>query len=163
MRSNTLVRQGRSVPETKADAIWAKPEFSVAAGTRTSVGQFGGIGRAPAHLVEFRDTANPGVPFSTTRERNSGGTGSTRSDGGDDVIGADARGDVGLGAVDDVFVAIPGRRRPQVADIGTAAGFGDGERPDQIAPQGGRTNFSISRSSPEAAIWHWMPHVNNDA
>ena len=52
-----------------------------------------------------------------------------------DIIGAHAGGDIGLGAVDDVVITVQDRRGSQVPDIRTAAGFGDGQRADLVAGQ----------------------------
>ena len=50
-----------------------------------------------------------------------------------DEVGAHARGDEGLRAVDDVMIAVAPRGRAEIRDIGAAAGLGDRERRDFLA------------------------------
>ncbi len=59
------------------------------------------------------------------------------ADRGGHEVGADAAGDEGLGAVDDVVVAVAPRGRRDAGDVGPAARLGDREAADQLARQGG--------------------------
>ena len=81
-----------------------------------------------------RVTVKPGVPVSTTSRRRRRARGSpvrtavvTKS--------ARARGDEGLGAVDDVLVAVAAGGRAQFGHIGATVGLGHRERPDQLTCQ----------------------------
>ena len=126
--------------ETNACAIWAKPLFSaptrLAAGTRrVDVGQLGGVRGPPTHLVQLAGDLEARCALldrPATKPRRARAAGAHR---GDDVVGAHPGGDVGLGAVDDVVITGPCRGGPQVPDVGAAAGFGDGQRADQLAGQ----------------------------
>ena len=53
----------------------------------------------------------------------------------DDEVGPRAVGDEGLGAVDDVFVAVADRRGADAGDVGAGAGLGDPEAADLFALQ----------------------------
>ena len=86
-----------------------------------------GIGRPPAHLLQFcarqarrvafdQQQANPARPLAAGPHRDR------------QVIGPHARGDEGLFAADDVMVAIAPRLGAEIGDIGTAARLGDRER-----------------------------------
>ena len=55
----------------------------------------------------------------------------------DDVVGASAVGDEGLGAVDHVLVAVALGRGADAGDVGAGARLGDPEQADQLALDGG--------------------------
>ena len=69
-----------------------------------------------------------------------------------DVVGAHARGDEGLLAVDDVVVAVAPRLGAQVGDVGAAARLGDGERRDLLARQHLRQHPRLHLRARGAAI-----------
>src|SRR5271166_2302450 len=102
---------------------------------RIGVGQLGGVRGPPTHLVQLAGDLEAGRAFLDRQQRNPGRTRATRAHRGDDVVGPYPRGDVGLGAVDDVVVAVTDRGGPQVADVGAAAGLGDGQCADQLTGQ----------------------------
>ena len=52
---------------------------------------------------------------------------------GDHEVGVDAVGDEGLGAVDDVFVAVTDRSSRDRGEVGASARFGHRDRGDQLA------------------------------
>ena len=78
----------------------------------------------------------PGVPASTTSSETPRVAGPAGADGGGHEVGADAAGDEGLGAVDDVVVALAHGGGPDAGDVGAAARLGDRERADGLAGQG---------------------------
>ena len=102
---------------------------------RVDVGQLGGVRGAPAHLVQLAGDLETGCALLDHQQRNPGRARAAGAHRGDDVVGAHPRGDVGLGAVDDVMVTVARRRGAQVPDVGAAAGFGDGQRSDLLAGQ----------------------------
>ena len=70
------------------------------------VGQLGGVGGPPAHLVQLAGDLEAGRALLDHEQRNPGGTGPAGAHRGDDVVGAHPGGDVGLGAVDHVVIAV---------------------------------------------------------
>ncbi len=119
-----------------------KPVFSCADQVRgghpdVGVGQLGGVRGAPAHLVELAADLEPRRALVDDDQRNTRRARPAGADGGDDVVGAHAGGDVGLRAVDDVVVAVAGGLGGEVPDVGAAAGLGDRQRADLLAAQRG--------------------------
>ena len=102
---------------------------------RVDVGQLGGVRGPPAHLVQLAGDLESGCALLDHQQRNPRRARAAGAHRGDDVVGAHPGGDVGLGAVDDVVVAIQHRRGAQMPDVGTAAGLGDGQRADLLAGQ----------------------------
>ena len=101
-------------------------------GTLTSLNDNSAVSEERQPILSSRRlTSKPGVPFSMTSIEIPAAPG-TGADGGDDIVAAHRGGDVGLGSVDDVGVPVANRRRPQMADVGAAAGFGDRQRADQL-------------------------------
>src|SRR4029078_4899648 len=75
-----------------------------------------GVGGPPAHFLQRR-AREPGRLALDHQEADTAGPGPTGAHRGGDVIGAHARGDKSLLAVNDVNVAFPARRGAQVGDI----------------------------------------------
>src|SRR5699024_357055 len=97
----------------------------------------------PAHLVEFAADLEAGCALLDHQQRHPGGpvpaglVGGAGAHRGDHVVGAHPGGDVGLGAVDDVVVAVAYRAGAQVAHVRAAVGFGDRQRADLLAGERG--------------------------
>ena len=100
-------------------------------------GQLGGVGGSPAHLGQLPADLEAGCALLDHQHRDPRRARAAGADRGHHVVAAHRRGDVGLGAVDDVVVAVADRGGAQVADVGAAARFGDGQRADQFTAQGG--------------------------
>ncbi|CDZ88896.1 hypothetical protein RHRU231_450063 [Rhodococcus ruber] len=98
--------------------------------------QFRSVGGTPAHLVQLARDGETRCALFDHEQRDTGGTGAAGAHSGDDEIGAAAGGDVGLGAVDDVVIAVADGGGGQVPDVGAAAGFGDREGADELTREG---------------------------
>ena len=86
-------------------------------------------------LASDRSTVKPGVPFSTTSRLTPRGPVLAGAHGGGHEVGADAAGDEGLGAVDDVGVTVAYGGRGDPRDVGAATRLGDRERTDLLPGQ----------------------------
>ena len=75
------------------------------------VGQLGGVRGAPAHLVQLAGDLETRCALVDHDQRHPGRAGAAGARRGHDVVGAHPGGDVGLGAVDDVVVAVADRAR----------------------------------------------------
>ena len=93
-----------------------------------------GIGRPPAHFLQFRarqarrvafdqQHADAARPLAAGPHRNR------------QIIGPHARGDKRLFAADDIMVAVTPRLGAEIGDIGAAAGLGDRERGNLLTRQ----------------------------
>ena len=99
--------------------------------------QFGGVGGQPAHLLQLAAHRETGAVLLDQQQRHTGRARTARTHGGHHEVRPHAGGDEGLGSVDHVVVTIAHRAGGEVADIGTATGFGDGQRADLVPGESG--------------------------
>ena len=93
-----------------------------------------GIRRPPAHLLQLR--ARQARRVALDQQQADAARALTAGAHGDrEIIGAHARGDEGLLAVDDVVIAVAARLGAQIGDIGAAARLGNRQRGDFLARQ----------------------------
>ena len=93
-----------------------------------------GVRRPPAHLLEL----GAAEALAVTLDQQQRHAGSARPAGAHRhgvVVGAHARGDEHLGAVDHVMVTLAARRGLEVGDVRAARRLGDGKRADLLAGQ----------------------------
>ena len=93
-----------------------------------------GVRGPPAHFLQRRPRKARRIALDH-QQADAAGTGTAGAHRGGDVIGAHARGDEGLLAVDDIEVAVAARRGAQIGDVGAAARLGDRERRYLLARQ----------------------------
>lgn len=93
-----------------------------------------GIRGPPAHLLERR-AGEPRRVALDHQQADAAGPGTAGAHRRGDIIGAHARGDKRLLAVDHVSIAVAARRGAQVRDVGAAARLGDGQRRNLPAGQ----------------------------
>ncbi len=101
------------------------------------VGQLSGVRGPPAHLVQLARDLEPWRFLVDDDQRNARRSRASRAHRGHHIVGPHTGCDVGLGAVDDVVVAVANRACGQVPDVRTAAGFGDRQAADQLTAQRG--------------------------
>ncbi len=111
--------------------------------------QLGGVAGPPAHLAELLAGGEAGHVPVDQQQADAAVAFAAGADGDGVVVGAHAAGDEGLAAVDDVVVPIPYGTSPEVCHVGAAAGFGDRQGGDFIAPEdGGDDLFADFLSGP---------------
>ncbi len=116
----------RTRPRSARSRVFSPPIRLAAGHPHVGIGQLGGVRRPPAHLVQLAADLESRRALVDDDQRNTRGARAAGAGRGHHVVGAHTGGDVGLGAVDDVVVAVADRACGQVADVGAAAGFGDG-------------------------------------
>src|SRR5690606_29371945 len=94
--------------------------------------QLRGVRRQPAHLLQLAADGEPGRALLDDQQRDAVRPWFTGADSRGDEVRAHAGGDVGLGAVDDVVVAVAAGRGAEVGHVGPAIWFGDGQRADLL-------------------------------
>ena len=97
-------------------------------------GQLAGVGGVPAHLLQLRRHLVAGH-LALEHEEGDAAVAALlgRLAGADEEVGADAVGDEGLGAVDQVAAIDLLRGGGDAGDVGAGAGLGDPERADLLA------------------------------
>ena len=127
---------------TNCSAIWANPDPSaptrLATGTRHDANPSSAVSeQCQPIFARARSTVNPARALLDDQQRDAGGAGTAGPDGDRHEVRAHAAGDEGLGAVDDVRVAVAASRRADGRDVGAAVGLGDRQGADLLAGQRG--------------------------